>query len=162
VADRTDDSQILDYFEASMKDFIVKSLSGTDDWWGRCVPHQVRSDAQQRCEQARSMNDVLNKLDCGIVEYVNFDGYERIISRRDNWRNHVERIFVVKSVFDYKVRIIQSLRNDVRHGRKLDAVNRIRLRLHCYDILSQVLEAGLLGEAGSDELMAKCGLDRLS
>jgi len=160
MADRTDDSQILDYFEASMKDFIVKSLSGTDDWWDRCVPHRVRDEALQRYEQAKSMNNVLNKPDYGIVEYINFDGYERIISRRDNWREHFERIFVVKSVFDHKIRVIQSLRNDVRHGRKLDGVNRIRLRLHCYDILSQVREAGLLDEADDEALVGRCGLDR--
>lgn len=67
---------------------------------------------------------------------------------------------MVKSVFDHKIMVIQSLRNDVRHGRKLDGVNRIRLRLHCYDILSQVREAGLLDEADDEAPVGRCGLDR--
>lgn len=35
VADWTDDFWTPDYFEAPMKDFIVKILSGTDGWRGR-------------------------------------------------------------------------------------------------------------------------------
>jgi len=70
VADWTDDSRMLDCFEAQMKDFIVKSLSDTDDWRDRCVPHRVRDEALQRYEQAKSMNDVFNKPDYGIVEYI--------------------------------------------------------------------------------------------
>jgi len=39
VADWTDDSRMLDCFEAQMKDFIVKNFSDTDDWRDRCVQH---------------------------------------------------------------------------------------------------------------------------
>lgn len=160
MAGRTSDSQILDYFEAAMKGLIIRIFSDTEGWWDRRVPHRVREEAAQRHRQASSMNDVLNKPAYGMIDYINFDGYERIIVRRDNWREYFERIFLVKQVFDYKIRVVQSLRNDIRHGRRLDAVNRIRLRLHCYDMLSQIHEAGLL-DADGGTLVERCGLDGL-
>lgn len=135
-----DNSGVLDYFEGIMKDFIVERLSHVKNWWNACVPPEIREDASQRHGRAKKINDILNKPDYGIVEYLNFDGYEKIISRKDNWKDHFEDVFLDKTIFEYKMRVILSLRNDVRHGRVLDEINSIRLRLHCYDILSQIQE----------------------
>ena len=46
--------------------------------------------------------------------------YGKIITKKDNWKNYFECIFIEKQVLEYKMRIILSLRNDVRHGRVLD------------------------------------------
>lgn len=54
--------------------------------------------------------------------------------------------------------VIQSLRNDVRHGRRLDRVNEIRLKLHCYDILSQIYEVEKPKTFSHSRLAKKIGL----
>ena len=155
---KPDDSQVLDYFEVTVKTFIIKRLSDTDNWWNALIPPEIRDDAFNRYMQASNLNDILNKPDYKIEEYLNFDGYEKIMSRRDNWRDYFETVFVEKSVFVYKMHIILSLRNDIRHGRKLDRINRIRLRLHCYDILSQIKESDKQNVCDYNAIAEKLGL----
>ncbi len=158
MIDELHNLQILDYFEATMKGFIVQRFSGTDRWWDQHIPPEVREDAAQRHAAAKKLNDLLNKPEYDMVEYLNFDGYEKIIARKDNWRSHFEPVFLDKTVFVYKMRVIQSLRNDIRHGRDLDSVNWIRLKLHCYDILAQVYESGYEGADDHDTMIKKLGL----
>lgn len=134
-------SEVLDAFEPLLRNFIVERLSSVEGWEGACLPGDVRRAAEQRHQHEKKMNDVLNKPDHSMFDYVNFDAYERIITRRDNWRNHFEPVFRRKDVFSYKMEIIRSVRNDARHARDLDYVNRLRLRLHCYDIISQIYES---------------------
>ena len=136
-----DSSQILDYFENTIKDFIIRILSSTNNWENACISADIRKDADARYAQARDMDNVLNKPDYVMMDFVNFDAYEKIITRRDNWQTYFAGVFLLKHVFAYKMDIIRSLRNDIRHGRSLDPVNEIRLRLHCYDILSQIYES---------------------
>lgn len=141
MTDRLDNSQLLDYFETIVKDFIIERLLPIQNWWNTCIPPEIRKNASQRYEGAKKVNDILNKPDYKITEYINFDGYEKIISRRDNWKAYFEEVFLDKPIFEHKMRIILSLRNDIRHGRQLNEVNSLRLRLNCYDILSQIYEA---------------------
>lgn len=154
-----DDSQVIDHFEKAMRDFIIGRLSGSgDNWWDARVPPEIRDDASERHRRARKINDVLNKPAYDLVDYINFDGYEKIISRKDNWRDIFEETFLEKSVFEYKMRIVLSLRNDIKHGRAPDPVNSTRLRLHCYDLLSQICESGGAGEDARAALAEKFGL----
>ena len=133
--------EVLNYFEAKIREFIVDRLSATDNWWKACIPPDVRESVSEKSRRARKLNDVLNKPDYEATDYLNFDHYGKIISKRDNWRNHFGEVFVMEQIFEYKMNVILSLRNDIMHGRALDGVNSLRLRLHCYDILSQIREA---------------------
>ncbi len=56
------------------------------------------------------------------------------------------------------MKVILSLRNDVRHGRNLDHVNSLRLRIHCYDILSQIYEKDDTLSYDMDSLVTHTGL----
>ena len=154
-----DNSATLNYFEDTMKNFIVEKLSHIENWWNSCIPQEIRKDASQRHERDKKINDVLNKPNYEVIDYINFDGYEKIILRRDNWRDHFERVFLDKTVFGYKMRVVLSLRNDIRHGRGLDEINNTRLRLHCYDILSQIHESMHDGSYNSDALAEKLGFE---
>ncbi len=134
-------------------------LSGTNNWWKSCIPQEIRNNADKRHEDEKKMADVLNKPAYEAWHYVNFDGYGKIIAKRDNWKNYFEGIFLDKHVFEYKMKVILSLRNDVRHGRNLDHVNSLRLRIHCYDILSQMYEKDRTLLYDKDSLVANTGLD---
>lgn len=154
------DSTILNYFESTVRKFIRERLEGiVDNWWNACIPPEIRKDASQRHKQEKKINDILNKPDYGMMEYINFDGYKKIIARRDNWKNYFEEIFRDKRIFEYKMDVILSLRNDVRHGRKLDMRNHYRLRLECYDILSQIYEKKYLEKFDRKKLDQKFGFD---
>lgn len=152
------DSQILDYFERIMKDFVIERLSKTDGWVEKCIPPEIREHMTQRHDKAKKIDDLLNKPQYDVIQYINFDAYERIISRKDNWREYFEDIFLDRMIFSYKMQILLSLRNDIRHGRQLNGVNRLRLRLHCYDILAQVHESGMQGTDDHDALFDKLGM----
>ena len=153
------DSGVLDYFEETTREFMVRRLSETENWWKACIPQEIRNNAEQRHEDAKKMSDVLNKPVYEVWHYINFDGYGKIIAKKDNWKNYFEGVFLEKQIFEYKMRVILSLRNDVRHGRSLDHVNSLRLRMHCYDILSQIYEKDSTLQYDRDTLIAHTGLD---
>ena len=52
---------MLDYFEETMRDFMVRRLSDTKNWWKACVPQEIRTHAEKRHKDAEKMSDVLNK-----------------------------------------------------------------------------------------------------
>lgn len=155
----TTDSKVLDYFEETTREFVVRKLSGTKNWWKACIPQEIRNHADKRHEDAKKMSDVLNKPTYEVWHYINFDGYGRIIAKKDNWKSYFESVFIDKQVFEHKMRIILSLRNDVKHGRDLDHINSLRLRIHCYDILSQIYEKDSGLQYDRDSLIANTGLD---
>lgn len=150
-------SRVLDYFESNMRGLITEQLSDVKNWWKACIPHEIGKDATARYESARKLNNVLNKPDYGPIDYLNFDEYERIITKRDNWKKYFEGVFLDKSIFMHKMRVILSLRNDVRHGRLLDEINSIRLRIHCYDVLAQIYESRDTDDADLDAMAHRLG-----
>ena len=157
MVDISNNSAVLNYFESEMKDFIVKRLSHVKNWWNACIPPKIREDASQRYQNDKKVNDILNKPDFVMVDYLNFDGYEKIIARQDNWNTYFEDVFLDKSIFLYKMRVLLSLRNDIRHGRTLDEINSIRLRIHCYDILSQIHETIYPDKYDRNAMLQKLG-----
>ena len=149
---------MLDYLENTMRDFLIKTLSSTKNWEKSCISNDIRVDAEERHKKAGPMNNVLNKPDYTIIDFVNFDAYEKIITRKDNWEKYFVETFLLKSIFTYKMDIIRSLRNDIRHGREIDPINDIRLRLHCYDVLAQIHEADKSKRFQHKRLAKKLGL----
>lgn len=142
-----DDTLVVSRFEKAIRKFVVDRLSDAyDDWWALGVTSTLRQNAEVRHKTTKTLNKVLGKPDYDRADYLGFDAYGKIILRRDNWRRIFGAVFHDKPVFQHKMRIILSLRNDVVHNKPLDPVNRLRLRLHCYDIA--LLMAGAGGESG--------------
>ena len=142
-----DDAAVVTRFEKAIREFAVERLSASGgDWWASRVPAALRQTAAARHKSTRTLDKVLGKPDRAEADYLGFDAYEKIISRRDNWREIFGPVFQDKPVFQYKMRIILSLRNDVMHHKPLDRINSIRLRLHCYDIA--LLMAAASADAG--------------
>ena len=138
-----DDTLVVSRFEKSIKKFVVGCLSNAyDDWWASGVTGAMRQQAEARLDATKTLNKVLGKPDHSRADYLGFDAYGKIIMRRDNWRRVFGPIFHDKPVFQHKMRIILSLRNDVMHNKPLDPINRLRLRLHCYDIALLMAGAG--------------------
>ena len=138
-----DDAAVVARFEKSIREFVVGRLSADRaDWWASRVPAALRQDAAARHASTMTLNRVLGKPDHAEADNLGFDAYERIIARRDNWREVFEPVFHDKPVFQYKMRIILSLRNDVMHHKPIDRINSFRLRLHCYDIALLMASAG--------------------
>ena len=142
-----DDVVVVARFEKSIREFVVDRLSSAHgDWWTSRVPATLRQSAAERHASTRTLNGILGKPDRVEADYLGFDAYEKIISRRDNWREVFGPVFQDKPIFQHKMKIILSLRNDVMHHKPLDRINSLRLRLHCYDIA--MLMAGASGEGG--------------
>lgn len=138
-----DDTAVVARFEKSIREFVVGRLSAAHgDWWTSRVPAALRQNAASRHASTKALNRVLGKPDHAEADCLGFDAYEKIIARRDNWREIFGPILHDKPVFQHKMRIILSLRNDVMHHKPLDRINSIRLRLHCYDIAALMAGAG--------------------
>ncbi len=151
-------SEVLNYLESTMRDFLINTLSSTKNWEKACIPNDILVDTKERHKKTIHMNNVLNKPNYTIMDFVNFDAYEKIITRKDNWEKYFATTFLLKPIFTYKMDIIRSLRNDVRHGRMLDPINDIRLKLHCYDVLAQIYEADKSKRFQHKRLAKKIGL----
>lgn len=141
-----DDATVVARFENSIREFVVDRLSSADgNWWTSRVPAALRQAAAARHASTRTLDRVLGKPDRAEADYLGFDAYEKIIARRDNWREVFGPVLHDKPVFQHKMRVVLSLRNDVMHHKPLDLINSLRLRLHCYDV------ALLMAGAGGDE-----------
>ena len=48
----TTDSKVLDYFEETTREFVVRKLSGTKNWWKACivVATMIRSPGRKNCK----------------------------------------------------------------------------------------------------------------
>lgn len=138
-----DDVLVVARFEKSIREFVVGKLSAAHgDWWASRVPAALRQGAAERHASTRTLDGILGKPDRAEADYLGFDAYEKIVARRDNWREVFGPVFQDKPVFQHKMRIILSLRNDVMHHKPLDRINSLRLRLHCYDIAMLMAGAG--------------------
>lgn len=137
-----DDAAVVSRFEKTIRDFVAARLSASgDNWWASRVPAALRQTAAARHKSTRTLDRVLGKPDRAEADYLGFDAYEKIIARRDNWREVFGPVLRDKPVFQHKMRIILSLRNDVMHHKPLDTINSLRLRLHCYDIAELIASA---------------------
>jgi len=155
---RLHDATVLGKFEESLKNFIVGRLSNTDNWWNVCIPQHVRTTTNERFKRAQKANDYLNKPEFDVTDYLDFDAYESIITKKDNWKKYFADVFIDVSIFKHKMLVLLSLRNDVMHGRTLNQINKIRLRLHCYDLLSQIY-GNQESQMDDDALLRMLGLD---
>ncbi len=155
------DATVVGKFEESLRNFVVERLSNADNWWTACIPQHVRAAADDRFRRAQKANNYLNKPDFDVTDYLNFDDYESIITKKDNWKKHFADVFIDERVFRHKMDTLLSLRNDVMHGRTLNQINKLRLRLHCYDLLSQIHENPKQERRiENDDLLRMLGLDR--
>lgn len=95
-----DNSRVLDYLESELRRFIIRCISSVKNWENACLPQSVMKDASERRKRTQSIDNVLNKPDYTLMDYINFDAYMSIMTRRDNWRNYFESVFLEK-IYSY-------------------------------------------------------------
>ena len=129
-------SSILKEFEQRFRKLIRDVLSSDENWWDTKVQQDVREAVELRLSKGDKLNKTLDKLEYDKIDFLDFDDYQKIITKQDNWKNYFEKIFASKEDFTYKMNVLRSLRNDLQHNRDIDEKNRNRFKIFCDDLFS--------------------------
>lgn len=73
-----------------------------------------------------------------MLQYVDFNDYNSIIRRRDNWRDAFKDVFRDEEVISAKLKEIDPIRNAIAHSRELSEEQFKRLELHANDLLRSI------------------------
>jgi ATP-dependent Lon protease len=127
---------ILDELENAVRKCIKTSLEKISaNWWIERIPPDIRVKAEERREK--------DELKREHIQYIDFADYAKIITRKDNWRDAFKETFKDQEAIIVKLKELEPIRNSVRHGRKLTAEQREKLKIFARDILHQILEKEL-------------------
>jgi len=131
-------SKLLKEFEKKFRKLIVDVLSSYPKWWKTRVPNDVREGVEEKMSRGSKISKTLDKPEYEEVDFLDFDDYQKIITKQDNWRENFETIFYDKQDFSNKMNVLRSLRNDLQHNRDIDEKNKARFKIFCDDLFSQI------------------------
>jgi len=130
------DYDLLKKLENKLRICIKTQLSKQyPNWWTERIPNDVRSRAEDR----KSKNETLwpwSNESHDLINFVDFNDYIKIITRRDNWREIFGNIFKEQTILAAKLKELDPIRNAIAHSRPLNSNDRIRLKLHAQDLIS--------------------------
>lgn len=130
---------ILQKLEISLRKCIQKKLSDySTNWWKERIPRDVRANAARRKMKNEAQWPWYKKSELSLIHYVDFTDYQKIITKRDNWRAKFKTIFKDKVILTAKLRELEPIRNAIAHNRMLGEVEQSRLELHALDIITLI------------------------
>jgi len=140
--DRLDDSYlILKELEKNLRELIQRELSNLSSaWWKERVPHDVKVNAEDRKNSKTMTWPWMEEEDLHPIHYVNFPEYEKIITKRDNWREAFSRYFIDKNITSTKLKELDPIRNKIAHMRELSVAEKDKLRLYSRDLNNCILK----------------------
>jgi predicted S18 family serine protease len=122
----------LDELENALRKCIKSNLEKiSKNWWIERIPPDIRQKAEERQKK--------DELKRELIQYLDFADYAKIITKRDNWREVFQNVFKEQEVMRGKLKELEPIRNAVRHGRKLTAEQKEKLKIYSRDITRQIL-----------------------
>ena len=132
----TSDYDLLKTLENKLRICIETQLSTQHPkWWTERIPKDVRSRAEDRKSRDETLWPWSNKSH-DLINFVDFNDYIKIITRRDNWREIFVNIFKDQALLIAKLKELDPIRNTIAHSRPLSSNDRMRLKLHAHDLIS--------------------------
>lgn len=133
---------ILQKLETSLRKCIEDNLSAvSENWWIESVPNDVREKAARRRKKNEAQWPWSNSQDLLPIHYVDFTDYQKIIMKRNNWREIFKTIFTDNVILSAKLRELEPIRNSIAHSRDINDIELSRLRLHASDIIALIERA---------------------
>lgn len=131
-------SKLLKEFEKKFRKLIVDVLSRYPNWWKTRIPNDVREGVEEIMSRGSKISKTLDKPEYEEIDFLDFDDYQKIITKQDNWKECFEVIFHDKQDLIHKMNNLRSLRNDLQHNRDIDEKNKARFKIFCDDLFSQI------------------------
>ena len=130
--------QILKNLEQEIRRFIEKELSENNQkWWKQLIPGDVKDNAEKR-----KNNDEKRKNwdfeEQPLISYIDYNDYEKIITRNDNWKEIFQFVFRDQVAISGKLKEIEPIRNAISHTRNLDPYEEKQLRFYSEEILRTI------------------------
>jgi hypothetical protein len=128
---------ILKELEIRLRECIHGKLENiSENWWNERVPKDVKDRAESRKKKNQQQYPWHKSKNLLLVFYIDFADYNKIISRRDNWREAFREVFKDKEIISAKLRELEPIRNAIAHSRELNQSELSKLKLYSKDILS--------------------------
>lgn len=128
--------QILASFENGLRLFIKSTLEKTagKKWWKQKVPR----DIQESCEETKvdkESHPWVEVKERHPIYYAYFPHYEKIIIRKDNWKQIFRRYFHDAAWIRIRLKELNEIRNDISHSRGLTSDDFQKLKIFTREIL---------------------------
>ena len=128
----------LKNLEEKIRKFIEEELSeSTPQWWKQRIPGDVKGDAEDRKQKDEKRKN-WNFEEHSLISYIDFTDYEKIIARKDNWKDIFQDIFHDKDAISAKLKAIEPIRNAISHTRNLDVRETEQLAFYSEEILQSI------------------------
>jgi len=127
---------ILKEVENNLREVIEKELSAlSSNWWKERVPPDVSQNAEERMNNKTKTWPWQEDEDLSPIHYINFPEYQKIITRKNNWREAFEKYFKDPKNISTKLEELEPIRNKIAHMRgELTPTEKDRLRMYSRDI----------------------------
>ena len=127
---------ILKEVENNLREVIEKELSAlSSNWWKERVPPDVSLYAEERMDNKTKTWPWQEDEDLSPIHYINFPEYQKIITRKNNWREAFEKYFKDPKNISTKLEELEPIRNKIAHMRgELTPTEKDRLRMYSRDI----------------------------
>ncbi len=141
--------KLLYNIEVGLREFIIEAIETSGHSWKERLP----GDVLETFRKARKYE--LDIKWCQLVShhpiyYTEFPELQKVIDRRDNWKDFFEPVFKDKEVLKGTLRELEPIRNKIAHNRKATQGD-----LHVVEATYQKLVAAI-GEEHFSELVERC------
>lgn len=132
-----DERDSLLMLEEKMRQCIENALGKlSPNWWKERIPDDVRKNSEDKKIRNEKPWPWLEQKDRPLICYLDFNDYEKVIVRNDNWRDIFKLIFKDQTITVAKLRELDLIRNDIAHNRKLTIGQFERLKMYKTDLIS--------------------------
>ncbi|MHA1973244.1 MAG: Swt1 family HEPN domain-containing protein [Candidatus Hodarchaeales archaeon] len=127
---------MLKTIETKLRICIKDQLSKiTPNWWKERIPSDIRETAEKRKTTNENLYPWTN-TNSELIQYIDFNDYLKIITRKDNWREVFSNIFQDKDLITAKLKELDPIRNAIAHSRPISKSDQVRLNLIADDLLT--------------------------
>jgi len=143
LLDTNESYGVLKDLENMLRKCIQTELSNiSPNWWQTRIPNDVRTLAEERKRKNEIQWPWFSAKDIELINFLDFNDYIKIISKRDNWNECFQKVFKDKDVLSTKLKELDPIRKAIAHSRNLDKIENIRLNLHAHDLKSYIGNKG--------------------
>jgi uncharacterized repeat protein (TIGR03833 family) len=125
--------ELINLLEVKLRELIVRCIGTQQDWW-KTLPQDVQDNAKWREEKDSKIQKIMKMNKHSKIDQIDFADLERIITKRDFWKNHFKNIFLDEKQISTKLKEISTIRNHIDHSKSISRDNEQRLRIYCKDI----------------------------
>jgi hypothetical protein len=135
----------ISQLEIGLRNIIKRKLGKGSKWEKKFFPNDVLKSAMER-KHATETSNMFKKENYEIIDFLDFRDYEKIILKKDNWKQYFENVFEHYDDLRTDLKRLAQLRNAIKHNRGksvekiLSEINKKRLEVIYHDIMTTIVD----------------------